>query len=67
MEATLTISSTRETVMLYLWEKIFDYFEAEDYKKAETTFCYYTRLEEISDTEYEDLCQCDKEGCHCRL
>lgn len=59
--------SSRETVMEYLWNRIFDYFEAEEYEKAETSFIHYTRLDEMSDAEYLTTCQCGIEDCHCNL
>lgn len=62
MEATI---STREGVMDYVWDKFFEYFSQNEWGKAEASFTYYSRLEEMTDAEYDDACHCDKPGCYC--
>lgn len=64
--AVATVPSSRKTVMENLWNRIFKYFEAEEYSKAETTFKLYTRLDEMSDKEYDAACNCDAEDCYCK-
>lgn len=62
MEAILT---ARETVMTYVWDKFFGHVSANEWEKAEGCFGYYCRLEELTDEQYDSMCQCDKSDCYC--
>lgn len=57
--------STRETVMECVWNKFFEHFSNNDWEKAEGCFGLYTRLEEMTDTQYEEACHCGKPNCYC--
>lgn len=52
--------------MADVWDRMFDQFSVGDHDRAESSFRLYTRLEEITDTEYEEKCYCGSPGCTCR-
>jgi hypothetical protein len=63
--ATRTTESTREAVMVYVWDETFISISRQEYDKAETSFAFFVRLDEMTDEEYEEACECEREGCAC--